>query len=617
MKKYIFLRKTLLILVLIPLLFLTLPARSAEAADFVTSIDLTYSVDSSGIMSIKEVRTIKNMSSKFYIPRDSSEKFIISSFKTRSESSKEDLEKVAKTISLTDISGNKLAYETKIDDKKIELTTKFKSNVVKGSDYVYVLEYKNFELVSKSGNVWNVYIPGLPKGHANVVTYDSGATSETKYSVTLELDKTFDKPNFVLPEDHTFSQTDRKNVYKFDISALTENSGWIQIGDLQYYKFKITQPVKASKELSAKIFNVFYDLVLPRESDSGNQKVYFKSIIPDPVYVKEDGEGNVIARFSFTNEEESEITVEGYIVTNITKEINRKSVGDVDEIDLKKAYSEEDGEKRYYEDLLNEASFWEVNEPEIQTAAEKIKGDKTNVYDIVLADYNFVTENVDYDNLKTGINNQRQGALATLEGGSSVCMEYSDLLITLLRAQGIPARAAFGYGFDPKAEEETEEGHQWVEVFMPNIGWVPVDPTWGDTGRRNYIGSDLDHALWRVTSIDVETPSPITKYSVDSLKLDPPTFQIEIVNEVELSGLQDLSSLQEKFEYTSKHMLLEKIDQLNVYGKIVFIGVPIVLVIVLMIIVFYSITKMIKKMTSKNFVHAKPASHDVPNNPYY
>ncbi|MFH1543658.1 MAG: transglutaminase domain-containing protein [Patescibacteria group bacterium] len=602
---------------LVVVMYAFLPAGSVSAADFTTNIDLSYSVDSSGIMSIREIRTIENSSSKYYIPRDSSEKFIISSFKTRSESSKEDLKKVAKTISLTDPSGNKLDYDIKIDDKKIELTTKFKSNVVKGTDYVYVLEYKNFELVNRSGNVWNIYVPGLPKGYSDVVSYDSGATSKTHYSVILELDKSFDEPNFVLPSEHTSSHTEDGSVYKFDVDALVENSAWVQIGDLQYYKFRITQPVRATKELSSKIFNVFYDLVLPREGDGGNQKVYFKSIMPSPVYVKEDSEGNVVARFSFTNEEETEIAVEGYIVTSITKEINKKTVGTISDIDLDKVYSESDGEKRSYENLLEQANFWEVNDSEIQTTAEKLKGDMKNVYDIVLADYNYVTENVDYDNLKTGINNQRQGALATLKGGSSVCMEYSDLLITLLRAQGIPARAAFGYGFDPRAEEETEEGHQWTEVYMPNIGWVPVDPTWGDTGRRNYIGSDLDHALWRVASIDVETPSPITKYSVDTMKLDPPTFQIEIIDELELEDVEDLSSLLDRYRYTPKHKVLEKIDQLNVYGKIVFLGIPVILFLILVIIVFYSIIRVIKKLSSKNFVHAQPASHDVPDNPYY
>ena len=55
-------------------------------------------------------------------------------------------------------------------------------------------------------------------------------------------------------------------------------------------------------------------------------------------------------------------------------------------------------------------------------------------------------------------------------------MEYSDLFLTLARAQGIPARAAFGYGYDARIGENQQDAHQWVQVYLPGMKeWLSID----------------------------------------------------------------------------------------------------------------------------------------------
>ena len=66
-------------LYLISLLFLF--NSIVKAADFDTEIDITYTVDPSGVMHIREIRKIQNNSQNFYIPENSTEQFIISTFK--------------------------------------------------------------------------------------------------------------------------------------------------------------------------------------------------------------------------------------------------------------------------------------------------------------------------------------------------------------------------------------------------------------------------------------------------------------------------------------------------------------------------------------------------------
>jgi transglutaminase-like putative cysteine protease len=65
------------------------------------------------------------------------------------------------------------------------------------------------------------------------------------------------------------------------------------------------------------------------------------------------------------------------------------------------------------------------------------------------------------------------------------CEQFATAETLMLRSLGIPARLATGYStgdYDPVLDQSIvreHDAHAWVEVWFPNHGWVPVDPSPG------------------------------------------------------------------------------------------------------------------------------------------
>jgi transglutaminase-like putative cysteine protease len=69
-------------------------------------------------------------------------------------------------------------------------------------------------------------------------------------------------------------------------------------------------------------------------------------------------------------------------------------------------------------------------------------------------------------------------ALAARRG---VCQDFTHIMLALLRRLGLPCRYVSGY-IAPRALGEGDEPtsiatHAWVEVLLPGLGWMGVDPT--------------------------------------------------------------------------------------------------------------------------------------------
>jgi len=128
--------------------------------------------------------------------------------------------------------------------------------------------------------------------------------------------------------------------------------------------------------------------------------------------------------------------------------------------------------------------YIESDDEDIKKLARSFEGE--DVYSLVQVIYNYVMNNMEW----VGYVPEDVGAKAALIEKRGDCTSYSDLFIALLRAYGIPARIIEGYTIDAT---DLNTGHNWVEVYFNDIGWVPFDPTFDDNNGTTSLFNNLNN----------------------------------------------------------------------------------------------------------------------------
>ncbi len=533
--------------------FLTITAAffltgSVEAQILDKTIERTYKVAEESVQ-ITETVVSNVTNSQFLIPSGSEEVFTIFNPIIDDEDAQAKIDNSLPTIKVVDGNGQNLKYTTEIDGQHVLIKVARPQNIVFGQPYSITATYSSFALSNRTGAVTDIYIPSFSEKFQF-----KDETTTRRYNTTIVIPKSFGENNLVVPESNIEDRGANWQI-KFTQEQLTGTVSWIQMGTNQYYKFKIVQPYPQTSPLP--LFYNTFDITLPRNVVGGliNQQVHFANISPEPDVVTTDKDGNIIAQFRVPANEAGEIVVEGFATLSKNTEIDIENSGVLSDIAT-----------NITEDYTLPAIFWESDNSEIITAANEIKSDKTNVYDIVASTYGYVVDKIDYSNVKRFGINQRQGALATFKGGAAVCMEYSDLFIALSRAQGIPARAAFGYGYDARSTNGEQTPHQWAEVYIPKLdAWIAIDTTWGESGPA-VIGGDLNHFYKYVASIDPQTPPPVSvAYFGSTPNIQDESFTIEAMKEI-ASDVQTRSPEQLLVQYPERDSLERGLS--NIYQSI-------------------------------------------------
>jgi transglutaminase-like putative cysteine protease len=117
----------------------------------------------------------------------------------------------------------------------------------------------------------------------------------------------------------------------------------------------------------------------------------------------------------------------------------------------------------------------ESHNPQIRRLSERLSEGSSNTCKQVAAFYDYIGDNLIYS-----YNGADWGAQAALGEMGADCSEYASLMMALSRAAGIPARYLEGlYETGEASDELARTEHAWLEVYLPGVGWTPMDPTVG------------------------------------------------------------------------------------------------------------------------------------------
>ncbi len=152
------------------------------------------------------------------------------------------------------------------------------------------------------------------------------------------------------------------------------------------------------------------------------------------------------------------------------------------------------------EDYQKPTRFIQSDSLEIKAIANYLKTTDDaleNLVNVTNWVFDYMEYNIDY---VESINDSKE----VLSDRKGVCDEFAILEAAILRAQGYPVKYVVGY-----ANTSVEWGpHAWLEVYVPNQGWIPVDPTYNEVG---YV--DSSHIILEKLKDPIESKDSVNTQS--------------------------------------------------------------------------------------------------------
>lgn len=439
-------------LMLILVIFM-LPGVVQARGEFLTSYDVSYDVDVSGVTQVTEDITFKNQTEKYYPYNFSLVIGATDIFDVSAKDTAGDL-----PVTFTD-QGKKTLI--KVDFSNLQV-------VGKGKEYKWTLRFKSRDFSQQTGKSWQVSVPKVN---------DTGEIGV--YNLKLSVPVDFGDSTAIEPVPEKTSETAGRINYFYNKEQLTSSGVSAFFGSDQLVKFRVNYQISNNGFLPS-LFQV------PLPGDTAYQQVVLNKLFPKPENVTVDDEGNNIAWFRLGRNEGLQVGVEGLAKLTI---VPNKALNQIS--------------KDEYQKYTANLRFWEKDNPLIKTKLQEIfKNQKpeTNTEKARLIQ-RFVSSYLQFDELRIKAERERLGALTALANPDrALAAEYTDLFIALARAANVPAREVVGFGYASNRDLRplslnNGAAHVWPEYFEVNKGWVMVDPTWESTsGGVDYFSKlDLSH----------------------------------------------------------------------------------------------------------------------------
>lgn len=150
--------------------------------------------------------------------------------------------------------------------------------------------------------------------------------------------------------------------------------------------------------------------------------------------------------------------------------------------------------RHHYLAYLNETPYTFLYKEQIEEIAKEV-GDARNPIQFALNLMAYVHQSIMYNTTTTQVNTKAYESWPIRAG---VCQDYAHVMIGVLRSHGIPARYVSGYLYvgEDSALIGDAATHAWVEVMVPGIGWIGLDPTNNVEALEQHIriGTGRDYA---------------------------------------------------------------------------------------------------------------------------
>ena len=159
----------------------------------------------------------------------------------------------------------------------------------------------------------------------------------------------------------------------------------------------------------------------------------------------------------------------------------------------------------------NTEEFYERDDPDLIAASNSIVDPSDNPLEKAQKISSWVSNYLTFSESLPAL---EKGASWAYDNQLGDCSEYSTLMVTLLRIQGIPARKVSGYlisadsnlqpavgqvfHFQASSSGTTSIlGHAWVEYYIPEIGWIACEPQNPNYYKKsNYLRLNLNIGAW-------------------------------------------------------------------------------------------------------------------------
>ncbi len=453
--------KTVFQIILAMVIYFSLPGIILASGDFYTSQRTIYRLDEQGQSQVSQSITLRNLKADLYATRY-----------TLTLNGKKIIDPTAK-----DAKG-KLPVFVETLNEGTKLTVNLRENVVgEGKEQSFEILYSLPNIASKSGQLWEIRLPSSQK--SNFVD---------DININLIVPSLYGKLSYITPQPTKVSN--EKNFINYAFHN-PETNVVATFGDFQVYDLLLTYHLENPTDQKQ-----FMEVAIP--PDTGYQRMFYEKIEPTPNNVTLDADGNWLATFGINPNQKLDIEVSSYVYLFASPQ-------------QFPVYQSQD-----LSSYLSSSKYWQTDSEEITSLAKSHKTPK-EIFD-------FVSNTLEYDYDKVASPSPRMGALEALKfPGKAVCLEFTDLFVSIARAASIPSRELNGFGYtdNPKLRPISSQSdvlHAWPEYFdAQSNGWIQVDPTWTNTTKgQNYFDKlDHNHITFVIHGLDPEWPRSAGIYKTE------------------------------------------------------------------------------------------------------